>query len=49
MSDTSTPTPSEKPYDPAEDPDTDPQSIASKAPTQPDQAEGDDDPAEYTG
>ncbi|MBI9113494.1 hypothetical protein [Sanguibacter suaedae] len=48
MSDTTSTNPSEKPYDPAEDPDSDPQSLGAKEPTQPDQAEGDDDPAEYT-
>lgn len=34
--------PSEAPYDPANDPDAQPESLSSKAPTQPDQAEGAD-------
>lgn len=38
--------PSEEPYDPAKDPDSDPESLSSSASTQPDQAEGEDDPAE---
>jgi hypothetical protein len=33
-------------YDPAEDPDADPENLRSKAPRQPDQAEGEDDPEE---
>lgn len=35
-------TPSEKPYDPAKDPDADPEELESKPP-RPSQAEGDDD------
>lgn len=35
-------TPSEKPYDPREDPDSDPEELASKRPRT-SQAEGDDD------
>lgn len=34
--------PSEAAYDPATDPDAQPESLSSKAPTQPDQAEGED-------
>ncbi|SUE15444.1 Uncharacterised protein [Rhodococcus gordoniae] len=33
-------------YDPAQDPDADPDNLLSKAPRQPDQAEGEDEPAE---
>ncbi|GAA4285686.1 hypothetical protein [Georgenia daeguensis] len=36
--------PSEQPYDPAKDPDADPEQLTSRAPAdQPDQAEGEDD------
>ena len=44
----STPTsPSEEPYDPAKDPDADPESLGSReGADQPDQAEGEDDPVE---
>jgi len=34
------------PYDPNQDPDADPDNLRSKAPRQPDQAEGEDDPGE---
>lgn len=43
-------TPSEQPYDPTTDPDADPSSLTSReAADQPDQAEGEDDPAETGG
>ncbi|WP_170175144.1 MULTISPECIES: hypothetical protein [Georgenia] len=43
-------TPSEQPYDPTTDPDADPGSLTSReAADQPDQAEGEDDPAETGG
>ncbi|GAA4426697.1 hypothetical protein GCM10023169_25760 [Georgenia halophila] len=43
-------TPSEKPYDPAEDPDADPEELeASPRHRQPDQAEGEDKPEETSG
>lgn len=42
--------PSEQPYDPAQDPDSDPEQLASApSPQQPDQAEGEDDPTESGG
>lgn len=47
-----TTTPSEQPYDPATDPDAQAESLSSKAPTQPDQAEGadrDEAPGELEG
>ncbi|WP_413767618.1 hypothetical protein [Rhodococcus pyridinivorans] len=34
------------PYDPAQDPDADPDNLLSKAPQQPDRAEGEDEPDE---
>lgn len=40
--------PSERPYDPAEDPDADPGELEDGHDRQPDQAEGEDDP-ERTG
>ncbi|MFC7403690.1 hypothetical protein [Georgenia alba] len=47
MSQNSGSTPSEKPYDPSQDPDADPEQLeASEAEQQPDQAEGEDTPAE---
>ena len=40
-----TPTPSERPYDPAEDPDADPEQLTHEEPVdQPSQAEGEDGP-----
>lgn len=42
QSSTPTPNPSEQGYDPATDPDAQAESLSSKAPTQPDQAEGAD-------
>lgn len=46
-----TPTnPSEQPYDPSKDPDADPEELQSReAADQPDQAEGENDAAEYGG
>ncbi|PFG34485.1 hypothetical protein [Sanguibacter antarcticus] len=51
-SDATTVNPSELPYDPATDPDAQPESLSSKAPTQPNQAEGadvDEAPEELEG
>jgi len=45
-----TTTPSEQPYDASQDPDADPEQLESREPAdQPDQAEGENDPAEYGG
>ncbi len=46
MSETSPTTPSERPYDPAQDPDADPDQVETGRERQPDQPEGEDDPTE---
>ncbi len=43
-------TPSERPYDPATDPDADPEQLEHEEPVdRPSQAEGEDDPAQPSG